>query len=245
MACQVSTSPSSTSPVETLRVACPSPPLSALFNITIAKGYFLEEGLSVTAQTFESGKMALQAVLNGNADLAISTDFPVMMAIAAGQPIAIVAQVGTVGNNLAIVARRDRGITEPADLAGKTIGVTFGTSADYFLDSYLSLYGITYSQVTRKNINPGEMSAALREGMIDAVSVWNPYYRQLQEEWADRGIVLTGACCSTLLFFLSHAAAYPPFPRPFLSCWSVGLTRTASSYFPSIRSSPLLPISLP
>ncbi|MCX5973779.1 MAG: NrtA/SsuA/CpmA family ABC transporter substrate-binding protein [Coprothermobacterota bacterium] len=179
-ACQGS--PSASSPAEVIRVACPSPPLSTLFDIALVKGYFLEEGLAVTSQSFESGKLALQAVLDGKADLAISADFPLMLAISGGQPTSIMAHVATARNNLAIVARKDRGITVSADLAGRTIGVTFGTSAVYFLDSFLSLHGIAGTQITRKNINAREMSAALAAGTVDAVVIWNPWNLQLQKE---------------------------------------------------------------
>lgn len=189
-ACQGSPS-SASSPAEGITVAYPSPPLSALFDIAMEKGYFLQEGLAVTPQSFESGKLALQAVLDGKADLAISANFPLMVAISVGQPISIVAQVATARNNLAIVARRDRGITEPADLVGKTIGVPFGTSAVYFLDSFLSLQGITGTQVARKNFNASEISAALAAGTVDAVTIWNPWNLQLQREWGDRGVVFT------------------------------------------------------
>jgi sulfonate transport system substrate-binding protein len=205
-ACQGS--PSASSPGEAITVAYPLSTSSILFDIALGKGYFLQEGLAVTPQAFESGKMALQAVLDGKADLAISSDFPVMAAISDGQPISVVAQVATARNNEAIVARKDRGITEPADLAGKTVGVSFGTSSVYFLDSFLSLYGIARTQVTRKNINASELSAALASGTVDAVCVWNPWNLQLQKELGDRGIVFTPDVLSSNLVCLSGETAY-------------------------------------
>lgn len=189
-------------------MAYPPSTSSILFEIALGKGYFLEEGLAVTPQAFESGKLALQAMLDGKADLAISADFPVMAAISGGQPISVAAQVATCRNDQAIVARKDRGIAVPADLAGKTIGVPFGTSSVYFLDSYLSLHGIAHSQVTHKNINASEMSAALATGTVDAVCVWNPIFRQLQDEWADRGTVFTSDVLSCDLACLSGQTAY-------------------------------------
>jgi NitT/TauT family transport system substrate-binding protein len=205
-ACQGS--PSVSPPAETVRVALPSPPLSALFDIALAKGYFLEEGLAVTTQSFEAGKLALQAMLDGKADLAISADTPLMIAIASGQPISIVAQVATVRNNVTIVARKDRGISGPANLAGKTIGTTFGTAASYFLDSILSLHGIDHTQVTLKNINASEMGVALAAGTVDAVAAWDPWSMQLQKEWGDRGIAFTDDIFSSVLACLSGQTAY-------------------------------------
>ena len=199
---------SASSPAEVIRVAYPEPPLSALFDIAMEKGYFLEEGLAVTPQSFAGGKLALQAVLDGKADLAISADTPVMVAISGGQPISIVAQVATAGNNWTIMARRDRGITEPADLAGKTIGTPFGTAGDFFLDSFLSLNGIARTQVTRKNLSPGEMSAALMAGTVDAVSIRYPYILPLQQELGDRGIVFAEDAISSTLACLSSSQPY-------------------------------------
>jgi len=44
--------------------------------------------------------------------------------------------------------RRDRGIINPADLKGKKIATAFGTSAEYFMDAFLSHHGIRRNEVT-------------------------------------------------------------------------------------------------
>ena len=53
------------------------------------------------------------------------------------------------------MARTDKGISNISDLTGKTIGVAFGTIAQYYLGSFLELNNINQSEVTIVNVpNP-------------------------------------------------------------------------------------------
>ncbi|HQN18129.1 MAG TPA: ABC transporter substrate-binding protein, partial [Syntrophobacteraceae bacterium] len=146
------------------------------------------QNLDVTAQPHEFGKPALQSLLEGKADLAIVADTPVMMAIAGGRNINIIAVIFTSNRGNAVVALKDRGISAPSDLEGRTIGVPLGTTADFFFDSLLTTHGVKRSQVVITDIKPGEMLDALQQGKVDAVSAWNPTLMQLRRRLGDRGV---------------------------------------------------------
>jgi sulfonate transport system substrate-binding protein len=154
----------------------------ALMYIAFTKGYLAEEGLDAIPQRHTSGKLALQSVLEGKADLASAADTPIMFAAMNGKEMSILATIETSGKNECILARQDRGIMKPSDLKGKRIGLTRGTAGDFFGESFLVANDINRKQVTIVNMIPDEMSAALSTGRVDAVSIWNPFLLKMKKE---------------------------------------------------------------
>ena len=74
-----------------------------------------------------------------------------------------------------IVVRKSAGIRRVADLKGKQIATPPNTSAHYYLVKMLRRANLAESDVTLVNINPvTEMSRALMEGRVDAISMWEP-----------------------------------------------------------------------
>src|SRR5437867_2989350 len=70
-----------------------------------------------------------------------------------------------------IVARKSAGIQKVADLKGKRVTVPRNTSAAYFLAKMLATAKLTEADVTIVPIDPAnQMSAALRDGRVDAVA---------------------------------------------------------------------------
>jgi ABC-type nitrate/sulfonate/bicarbonate transport system substrate-binding protein len=154
----------------------------ALVHIAFTKNYFAEEGLDAIPQRHATGKLALQSVLEGKADLASAADTPIMFAAMNGKKMSILATIETSDKNECILVRQDRGIMKPSDLKGKRIGLTRGTAGDFFGESFLAAEDINRKQVTIVNMSPDEMSAALGTGRVDAVSIWNPFLIQLKKE---------------------------------------------------------------
>lgn len=187
-ACQKSPDKSA-GPPEKLTIAYATFPQTALVHIAFTKGFFSAEGLDVTAQPHEFGRQALNSVLEGKADLATPADTPIMFAVTGGKKICTLAIIATSNENLAVVARKDGGITVPADLRGKQIGVTLGTTGEFFLDSFLSTRGISRKEVTIIDLEPSEMPDALNRKRVDAVSTWNPTLKLLQRSLGDSGVV--------------------------------------------------------
>lgn len=173
-----------------------------LVHIAFAKGYFKEEGLDAVPQPHAFGKLALQAVIDGKADLATVADTPIMFAVMDGRKITTLATTQTANRNEAIVARADRGIAKPSDLKRKTIGVTLGTTSDFFTEVFLITHGIDRKQVNIINLKPDEMAAALSTGKADAVSTWNPVLIQLQKDMGNKALTFYGETLYTEHFCL-------------------------------------------
>jgi NitT/TauT family transport system substrate-binding protein len=195
-------------PREKVAIAYSTASNAILVYIAFANGYFAEEGLEATPQPHAFGKLALNAVLEGTADIATVGDTPIVFSVINGKKITTLASIQTSNRNEAIVARRDRSITKPADLKGKHIGVTLGTTADYFADSFLLAYGIERKQVTFIDMRPDEMAAALDKGKVDAVSTFNPTVKQLEKRLGNRGTVFYGESLYTEIFCVAAGQEY-------------------------------------
>ncbi len=175
--------------MQKISIAITLQPQSALIHIAEAKGYFKSEGLEVQFQRFEFGKPALQAVLDGRADLAVAAETPIMFAILKGEKIVIVANIEASSTNNGVVARKSPGISTLADLKGQRVGFSKGTSSDFFLDSLLNANGLTRQDIRPVEMRPDEMLAAIKEGRVDAVCTWNYPLTQIKQELGAKGLV--------------------------------------------------------
>lgn len=166
---------------ETVTLATASQPIGAVVCIAVEKGYLEKEGLTVNIQPYKSGKDALQAVLDGKADVCEVAETPVVFAVLRGNPVRIFGSVAWSQKNMAIIGRKDRGITTAAELKGKKIGVTLRTNGEFFLRHYLAGHSIPADEIQVENISPDAMVKALVNGDVDAVSTWNPHLATLQK----------------------------------------------------------------
>ncbi len=154
-------------------VAFSRQPQSTLLQVALAKGYFAAEGLAVEPLILSYGKQALEALLEDRADFAAVAETPIMFSVLRGNKPMVIAMIEASSLNDGIVARTTGGLASAADLKGRRVGFTPGTTSDFFLDSLLTANGLTRSQVKAVPLQPDEMEDALVAGRVDAVSTWN------------------------------------------------------------------------
>jgi NitT/TauT family transport system substrate-binding protein len=172
------------------------------------EGHFTREGLLVAIQPHSTGKAALHSALERQADLASMLDIPFMFAAMNGQPVSTVATISTTEKGQGIVGRRDRGITTPASLKGKRIGVALGTSGHFLLDAFLIRERLSASEVTVRDVKPEHISKAMANGDIDAASTWEPYVGTLSEELGANGVTFSGAGVYDSVFIVGGTRDY-------------------------------------
>jgi putative hydroxymethylpyrimidine transport system substrate-binding protein len=145
-----------------------------------ANGYFRDAGLDLTIQEPSSTADSAKLLETGRADFAVMdiNDF----GIARERGLDLVAIAAIVQRPLASVIARDPAqIRTPADLAGKTIGVTGVPSDDAVLDTVLRSGGVDPSDVHPVTIGFNAV-AELAAGKIDAATAfWNAEGVQLQQ----------------------------------------------------------------
>ncbi|MBI5134794.1 NrtA/SsuA/CpmA family ABC transporter substrate-binding protein [Candidatus Uhrbacteria bacterium] len=156
--------------------------------VALKKGFWEEEGLRVQPQMFSAGRLALDALLGGNAEVMSVSETPLVHAILQGNDIAIVATV-TEHQETKIIARVDKGIIKPGDLIGKRIATLAGTNSDYFLTVFLKKYNIGLDQVRIVNMPPPDMVTALVKGDIDAYAAWEPHIYYAKKQLGDKATV--------------------------------------------------------
>lgn len=176
--------------LEKITVTVTAWPGSASVFIAHEKGFFRDEGLDAALLTNKSGHLGLADVLSGKADFATLGETPIARAAVAGKPVSVVATISEIDRAILIIARKDRGILKPYDLRGKKIGVTIGTTGDFFLHIYLTTSHVNPKDVRIIDIAPDKMVEALLSGEVDAVSTWSPYTLTLQNKLGDDGLVL-------------------------------------------------------
>lgn len=177
-------------PRQRLAFAVPSTPHAALVHLAIERGFFAAEGLDVDVKQVTHGKLALELLAEGKADLAAAAELPFVVQVMNGREFALLASVASATSEMAVIARRDRAIDKPADLAGKKIGVTRGTSGEYFLWAFLIRHRLGPDAVTLVDGPPARLDRDLADGRVDAIAAWQPTRFRATAALGDGGIAL-------------------------------------------------------
>ena len=141
---------------------------------------------------FTSGPPLLEALNAGAIHVGGVGNTPPLFAAAAKSPIKIVQGATYGGTGDAIVVPPGSPIKDVSELKGKTIGVAEGSSANYNLLAQLHDAGLKYSDVTVKNLQPGDALAAFDAGHLDAWAIWEPFTSQAEQE-ADAKVIADGS----------------------------------------------------
>ena len=145
------------------------------------QGYFTEEGLDVEVKEYSSGKKATNALFAGEVDISTVADMPVVLNSFKREDFCIFATFTSSYPFVKIIARRDKGIKTGADLKGKRVGANRGTSSHFFLVVFLIHNRLSVSDVEMVHIRTVDLPAALKNGEVDAISVWQPYTQKAKK----------------------------------------------------------------
>ena len=137
--------------------------------------HFAPQGIAVKWVEFSSGPPMLEAMNVGSIDYGAVGDSPPVFAQAAGAAIVYAAgQPITNGQGILVPANSTiRGI---ADLKGRRVGFTKGSSAHNIVVQTLEKAGLTYADITPVYLTPPDAGPAFANGSIDAWSIWDPYF---------------------------------------------------------------------
>lgn len=150
-------------------------------------GFFEKNGLKVSLREYESGLAALKALARGETDMATAADFAFVNTSLENPDLRILATIAT-SQAHEIVARKDAGITSPEDLRGKKIGISPGTSSDFFLLFFLIFNKISPEEVIVAEIPPSQIVEALAAGTMDAVVAWDVYVYRAKQALAENSV---------------------------------------------------------
>lgn len=161
-------------PPEKITISTSMTNVAGLLFVARAKGFFANNGLEVTLKAVASGNVGLEELKAGTADIAAFTEFAMVSGILGGFRSLRCLGAIAAADDIQLITAKDRGISRPNDLKGKRIGVFRGSNAEFFLGRFLTLNDLALEDVGIVNLNPSAMAAALMEGRVDAVMVWEP-----------------------------------------------------------------------
>ena len=167
-------------------------------------GFFKAEGLDVTITDFTGGVQALQAVVDGAADV-VSGAFEHTINLQSRNQFfqAFVLQGRAPQIALGVSNKTMPGYKSLADLRGRKIGVTApGSSTNMVANMVLSRAGIKPGEVSFVGVGTGAGAlAAFRSGQIDALSNSDPVMTMLEQKGEVRVISDTRTLKGTIEVF--------------------------------------------
>ena len=152
--------------------------------------HFLPQGIEVEWLEFSSGPPMLEAMNAGSVDYGAVGDSPPIFAQSAGAAI-VYAAGQPITNGQGILVQADSPIRTIADLKGKRVGFTKGSSAHNIIVQTLEKAGLSYAEITPVYLTPPDAGPAFANGSIDAWSIWDPYFAI--GEIKQRGRILVNA----------------------------------------------------
>ena len=156
---------------------------------------------------FTSGPPMLQAMGSGSIDVGEVGDAPPVFAAAGGSQIAVVSALEANPNGSAILVPKNSPVHTVAQLRGKSVAVSQGSSADYHLLAELTKAGLTIKDITPDYLQPAEGQAAFASAHVAAWDVWSPYIEQAEYQDHARILVTGSGIGETYSFVVASKGA--------------------------------------
>ena len=193
--------------------------LNALIYVADEQKFFTNNGVRVVFKDYDTGVAAVNGLLKGEVDIALTTEFVIVGKSLQKQDV---LDLATTDKSMLfyIIARADRGINSTADLRGKRIAVPRQTITEFYLGRMLELNGMRIQQVTMVDTKASDPAGTIAGGDVDAVVTWEPYVTQIRQQMGNG--VITWPVQSGQVSFWSVASTpgwikqHPDLVRQFL-----------------------------
>ncbi|OMP66046.1 ABC transporter substrate-binding protein [Domibacillus epiphyticus] len=154
-----------------LKVASWSQPITEQTNLLVdeEKGFFKDKGLDLTVIPGAGGGDAIKNILSGQADIAFTDPGSLYFALDKGEKLKVLYNVYP-QNVFNIVSLKEKNITKPEDLKGKTIGV-YSLSSGTRQNLLVALNQVGLSEKDVAIVETGLLNfAPLMQGQVDATA---------------------------------------------------------------------------
>ncbi|WP_407166936.1 sulfonate ABC transporter substrate-binding protein [Bradyrhizobium sp. ORS 111] len=165
--------------------------------------HFRPQGIDVRWVEFSSGPPMMEAMNVGSVHYGAVGDSPPVFAQAAGAAI-VYAAGQPITNGQGILVPRNSAIATIADLKGKRIGFTKGSSAHNIVIQTLEKAGLTYDDITPVYLTPPDAGPAFANGGIDAWAIWDPYFAIGETKQNGRILVNAREITKTNSFYIAN-----------------------------------------
>jgi sulfonate transport system substrate-binding protein len=165
--------------------------------------HFAPQGIAVKWVEFSSGPPMLEAMNVGSVDYGAVGDSPPVFAQSAGAAI-VYAAGQPITNGQGILVQGNSPIRTIADLKGKRVGFTKGSSAHNIVVQTLEKAGLSYADITPVYLTPPDAGPAFANGSIDAWSIWDPYFAIGESKQNGRILVNAADITKTNSFYIAN-----------------------------------------
>lgn len=165
--------------------------------------HFTPRGIEVKWIEFSSGPPMMEAMNVGSVDYGAVGDSPPVFAQAAGAAI-VYAAGQPITNGQGILVPKDSPIRGIADLKGKRIGFTKGSSAHNVVVQTLEKAGLTYADITPVYLTPPDAGPAFANGSIEAWAIWDPYFAIGETKQNGRILINSHEVTKTNSFYIAN-----------------------------------------
>ncbi|MFA6265578.1 MAG: ABC transporter substrate-binding protein [Pseudolabrys sp.] len=139
------------------------------FQLALKRGYFAKNNVEVTFQTGRGGADVAQQVGAGNADIGGGLGETSMIVRPNGLPVRAVAQLGS-HPLFTLVARKESGVKDFADLKGKKLGVIgYQDTGYYALLAVLAAKGIKRDDLQIQAVGPAGVTQLMIAKSLDGI----------------------------------------------------------------------------
>ena len=163
------------------------------------KGIFAKHGIDAKVITRNTGAQLTKSLRAGEIDFAPAAFTNLPAALERGLKLrGVVGYTGgsysksTSDNFVGIAARPGSGIKSIADLKGKKVGVTFGSTGDLYLRTLLRKNGLGTADLKRINVRPPSLVSVFDTGGVQAIVAWEPFLTRLMDKVKGSRLVIRG-----------------------------------------------------
>ncbi len=143
------------------------------FYIAKEKGFFKDEGIDVELIVIEDTKIRIPTLAAGKIDALATTVDTILPYISDKQKFTYIFAIDDSNGGDGIVANKD--IKTIADLKGKKVGYSEGSTSQFYLAVLLKEAGLSLSDIDSVNMSAGDAGSAFVTKRIDAAVTWEPW----------------------------------------------------------------------
>ena len=148
-------------------------------------GYFEDQGITLNLISFDSGPNIIAAMEGGSVDIGDIGDGAHRLC---AEGSASIITLSHISNGDAVIGGPN--VKTIADLAGKTVAYSSGTTSENILVQALATEGMTMDDITAMDMDASAIVTAMLSGQVDACAIWSPQSTTVLDQLGDDATIL-------------------------------------------------------
>lgn len=207
---------------QTVRIAYQSGEINVLLSYAQGAGLFAKHGLKAELTAFPAGPAILPALAGNKVDLGWMGEMPAVTGYSNGIPLEVLLMERKDETNIRLSAKPEAA-TSLAELKGKRVAASIGSSSHYHLLQALKAGDLTQNDISLVNLPPVNMPPAYAAGQIDAALTWEPAIGEIEQQGARTLATTRSLNMITGGYWVGHqrfSREQPEALQAFLAAWN-------------------------